>query len=106
MNESDKFRAPPRLTATPRQVECVTQLFWESANAASPDLFQQVRSHLLAFFRAQGCAPRRGKTGTEVYGGAYCTSARGSPATRLGCIVDFGRDSCRRFEVGPGEAHC
>jgi hypothetical protein len=56
MNESDKFRPPPRLTATPRQIECVTQPFWESANAASPDLFQQVRSQLLAFFRAQGCA--------------------------------------------------
>jgi len=44
------------LTATPRQVERVTQLFWESANAASPDLFQQVTSQLLALFRAQGCA--------------------------------------------------
>jgi hypothetical protein len=34
----------------------VTQLFWESANAASPDLFRQVTSQLLALFRAQGCA--------------------------------------------------
>ena len=56
MNELDKFCPPPRLTATPRQVERVTQLFWASANAASPDLFQQVTSQLLALFRAQGCA--------------------------------------------------
>jgi DNA-binding winged helix-turn-helix (wHTH) protein len=56
MNELDKFCPPPRLTATPRQVERVTQLFRESANAASPDLFQQVTSQLLALFRAHGCA--------------------------------------------------
>ena len=56
MNELGKFCPPPGLTATPRQVERVTQLFWESGNAASPDLFQQVTSRLLAFFRAQGCA--------------------------------------------------
>ena len=56
MNELDKFCPPPRLTATHRQVERVTQLFWASANAASPDLFQQVTSQLLALFRAQGCA--------------------------------------------------
>jgi len=56
MNELDKFCPPPRLIATPRQVERVTQLFWESANAAPPDLFQQVTSQLLALFRAQGCA--------------------------------------------------
>jgi DNA-binding winged helix-turn-helix (wHTH) protein len=56
MNELGKFCPPPRLTATPRQVERVTQLFWESTNAASPDLFRQVTSRLLAFFRAQGCA--------------------------------------------------
>ena len=34
----------------------MTQLFWESANAASPDLLQQVTSQLLALFRAQRCA--------------------------------------------------
>ena len=56
MNELDKFCPPPRLTATPRQVERVTQLFWASANAASPDLLQQVTSQLLALLRAQGCA--------------------------------------------------
>jgi hypothetical protein len=56
MNELGKFCPPPRLTATPRQVERVTQLFWESANAASPDLLQQVTSQLLALLRAQGCA--------------------------------------------------
>ena len=55
MNELGKFCPPPRLTAAPRQVERVTQLFWESANAASPDLFQQVTSQLLALFRAKGC---------------------------------------------------
>src|SRR6266849_3792691 len=55
MNGLDKFCPPPRLTATPRQVERVTQPFWESANAASADLFQNVTSQLLAFFRAQGC---------------------------------------------------
>ena len=54
MNELEKFCPPPRLTATPRQVEPSTQLFRESANAASPDLFQQV-TRLLAFLRAQGC---------------------------------------------------
>ena len=37
------------------QVERVTQPFWESADAASADLFQNVTSQLLAFFRAQGC---------------------------------------------------
>jgi DNA-binding winged helix-turn-helix (wHTH) protein len=37
------------------QVERVPQPFWESANAASADLFQNVTSQLLAFFRAQGC---------------------------------------------------
>jgi DNA-binding winged helix-turn-helix (wHTH) protein len=56
MNELDTFCPPPKLTATPRQVERGTQLFWESANAASPGLFQQVTSQLLALFRAQGCA--------------------------------------------------
>jgi DNA-binding winged helix-turn-helix (wHTH) protein len=55
MNELDKFCPPPRRTSTPRQVERVTQLFWESANAASPGLFQQMTSQLLALFRAQGC---------------------------------------------------
>jgi hypothetical protein len=34
MNELGKFCPPPRLTATPRQVERVTQLLWKSANAA------------------------------------------------------------------------
>jgi DNA-binding winged helix-turn-helix (wHTH) protein len=38
------------------QVERVTQPFWQSANAASVDLFQNVTSQLLALFRAQGCA--------------------------------------------------
>jgi DNA-binding winged helix-turn-helix (wHTH) protein len=56
MNELDKFCPPPRLTATPRQVERVTQLFWASAKRASPDLLQQVTSQLLALLRAQGCA--------------------------------------------------
>jgi hypothetical protein len=56
MNELVKFCPPPRLTATPRQVERVTQLFWEYANAASPDLFRQLTSQLLALFRAQGWA--------------------------------------------------
>jgi DNA-binding winged helix-turn-helix (wHTH) protein len=56
MNELGTFCPHPGLTVAPRQVERVTQLFWESANAASPDLFQQVTSQLLAFFRAQGCA--------------------------------------------------
>jgi DNA-binding winged helix-turn-helix (wHTH) protein len=55
MNELDKFCPPPRRTATPRQVERVTQLFWEPANTASPGLFQQMTSQLLALFRAQGC---------------------------------------------------
>jgi DNA-binding winged helix-turn-helix (wHTH) protein len=56
MSELDKFCPPPILTVTPRQVERVTQLFWESANAASADLFQHMTSQLLALFRAQGCA--------------------------------------------------
>ena len=56
MNELDKFCPPPRLTATPRQAERVTQPFWKSANAAPGDLFQQMTSQLLALFRAQGCA--------------------------------------------------
>jgi DNA-binding winged helix-turn-helix (wHTH) protein len=56
MNELVTFCPPPRLTATPRQVERVTQLFWESANAASPELFRQLTSQLLALFRAQGWA--------------------------------------------------
>jgi DNA-binding winged helix-turn-helix (wHTH) protein len=37
------------------QVERVPQTSWESANAASADMFQNVTSQLLAFFRAQGC---------------------------------------------------
>ena len=56
MNELDKLCPTPGLTATPRQAERVTQLFWASANAASPDLLQQVTSQLLALLRAQGCA--------------------------------------------------
>ena len=56
MNELDKFCPPPRLAATPRQVERVNQLFWESANTPSADLFQHMTSQLLALFRAQGCA--------------------------------------------------
>ena len=56
MNELEKFCPPPRLTATPRQVEPSTQLFRESANAASADLFQRTTSQLLALFRAEGCA--------------------------------------------------
>src|SRR6266478_8235543 len=47
MNELEKFCPPPRLTATPRQVEPSTQLFRESANAASADLFQYMTSQLL-----------------------------------------------------------
>jgi DNA-binding winged helix-turn-helix (wHTH) protein len=38
------------------QVERVTQPFWESANPASADPFQNVTSQLLALFRTQGCA--------------------------------------------------
>jgi hypothetical protein len=53
MNELDKFCPPPRLTATPRQVERVTQLFWESTNAASADLFQHMTSQLLALCEHQ-----------------------------------------------------
>jgi DNA-binding winged helix-turn-helix (wHTH) protein len=56
MNELDKFCPPPRLTPTPRQVEPSTQLFWESANAASANPCQHMTSQLLALFRAQGCA--------------------------------------------------
>lgn len=39
------------------QVERVAQPFCESVNAPSADLFQNVASHLLSLFRAQGCAP-------------------------------------------------
>jgi len=37
------------------QVERMPQPFWDSANAASSDLAQNVTSHLRAYFRAQGC---------------------------------------------------
>ena len=37
------------------QSERMTQPFWESADAASPDVFQNVTSQLRAYFRAQGC---------------------------------------------------
>ena len=37
------------------QAERVTHPFWESANAVSADLFQNVTSQLLTLFRAQGC---------------------------------------------------
>jgi DNA-binding winged helix-turn-helix (wHTH) protein len=37
------------------QVEPVTQPFWQSANAASTELLQNVTSQLLVYFRAQGC---------------------------------------------------
>jgi hypothetical protein len=56
MSELDTFCPHPRLTTTPRQVERVSQPFWESANAAPADLFQQRASQLLALLRAQGCA--------------------------------------------------
>jgi DNA-binding winged helix-turn-helix (wHTH) protein len=36
-------------------VERTTQPFWDSANTASSDLFQNVTSQLRAYFRAQGC---------------------------------------------------
>src|SRR5579862_7822651 len=38
-------------------VEPVPQPFYGIANSASADPFQNVTSHLLGFFRAQGCRP-------------------------------------------------
>lgn len=38
------------------QVKRVTQPFWESADAASADLVQNMTAQLLALFRARGCA--------------------------------------------------